>query len=72
MAAQDDVRLGDCRQGIMLQMYDFIPPSVHPVADAMLYLMDTGQNNLSYMQQLMNGWLQGIDGSTLGDFDFGC
>jgi len=30
------------------------------------------QNNLNYFQQMLNGWLQGKDGSTLGDWNMGC
>lgn len=30
------------------------------------------QNNLNYLQQMLNGWLQNIDGTTLGTYDMGC
>lgn len=30
------------------------------------------QNNLNYLQQMLNGWMQGQDGNALGDFDMGC
>lgn len=30
------------------------------------------QNNLNYFQQMLNGWMQNVDGSTLGNWVMGC